>query len=139
MKIYKILFTLILTFYGLGVSYAQTAGGQYQILGTVTDSISGEVQPYATIRIKKAGNAKILKAVTSDDKGKYTLPLSQSGNYVVECILVGKQSWSKAFTIKAGEHKSTLNILLSDISNTLGTATVTAQRAVVKAEVDKIT
>ena len=139
MKIYKILFTLILTFYGLGVGYAQTAGGQYQIIGTVTDSISGEVQPYATIRIKKAGNAKILKVVTSDDKGKYTLPLSQSGNYVVECILVGKQSWSKAFIIKAGEHKNTLNILLSDISNTLGTATVTAQRAVVKAEVDKIT
>ena len=139
MKIYNILFALLLTFSGISLGHAQTSGGQFTVSGVVTDSITGETQPYAAVRIKKAGTTKILKVVNSDENGKYSLPLTQTGSYIVECIVVGKNAWSRVLSVNANQRQNILDIRLSDTNNTLGTATVTAQRAVVKAEVDKIT
>ncbi|MBQ5729455.1 MAG: TonB-dependent receptor [Bacteroidaceae bacterium] len=139
MRFYNILFALFLTFTGICQTYAQTHAGQYTINGVVTDSITGEVQPYAAIRVKKPGSPKAFKVVNSDEYGKYSLPLTQAGEYIVECIVVGKNPWSRMLAVKTNERQSVLDIRLSDTNNTLGTATVTAQRAVVKAEVDKIT
>lgn len=136
MKIRNLLIVFILSLVSPIVGWAQNT---FTISGVVRDSITGETQPYAAVRIKKTGSTKVLKVVNSDENGKYLLPLTQSGNYIVECVVVGKNTWRKPLTVKSNVRQTTLNILLSDTDNTLSTATVTAQRAVVKAEVDRVT
>jgi hypothetical protein len=73
MRFYNILFALFLTFTGICQTYAQTHAGQYIINGVVTDSITGEVQPYAAIRVKKSGSSKAFKVVNSDESRQMAL------------------------------------------------------------------
>lgn len=132
---------ILLTLVGALLStalWAQSAG-DYVLTGWVKDSISGESEAYATIRLKKAGAEKALKVVTTDNEGHFRLNVSGRGSYTLECIVIGKELLRRDFTADSLQAIDFGELRLRDINNTLGTATVTAERPLVKAEIDKLT
>ena len=106
--------------------------------GTVRDSLTRAPEPYATIRVIANGSTKPLKALAADANGHFRLTLPKAGTYSIECIVIGKQTLRREVKVD-GQTSTTLDdFLLQEISNTLGTATVTAERPLVKAEVDRV-
>lgn len=120
---------------------AQTSTN-YSVKGILLDSLTKEAIPYATIHIaKKNDPAKAIKMLVTDTKGKFKEQLPQeNGEYIITLSSVGNQTIVKEFTIKADEKNIDLGILFtSEAIEELGGVTVTAQKPLVKAEVDKIT
>lgn len=106
--------------------------------GTVRDSLTRSPEPYATIRVIANGSTKPLKAFAADANGHFRLTLPKAGTYSIECIVIGKQTLRRTVQVD-GQTSTTLDdFLLQEISNTLGTATVTAERPLVKAEIDRV-
>lgn len=118
--------------------YAQT-GSTVTLRGTVKDSLSGAAEPYATIRVLKDGTDKAQKVTTTDTDGHFSITLPRQERYTVECIVIGKAVLRREVQADGRTSVSMDDFLLQDISNSLGTATVTAQRPLVKAEIDKVT
>jgi outer membrane receptor protein involved in Fe transport len=75
---------------GLAASavYAQTIGASLQ--GTVTDP-TGAVLPGATVVIKNSGTGVTIDALT-DERGRYSEPLLQSGEYEIQVSLPSFQT-----------------------------------------------
>lgn len=117
---------------------AQT-GAQVTIEGTVRDSLSGAAEPYATIRVLKDGDPKPRKVMTTGTDGRFRLTLPRQDKYTLECIVIGKAVLRREIQADDRTSVSLGDLLLQDIDNSLGTATVTAQRPLVKADIDKIT
>lgn len=137
MKNKRILLTLASALLSAAL-WAQSSGN-YILTGHVQDSISGESEAYATIRLRKAGAEKPLKVTTTDNEGRFRLNLSQQGSFTLECIVIGKELLRRDFTTDSLTTIDFGELCLRDINNTLGTATVTAERPLVKAEIDKLT
>lgn len=106
--------------------------------GTVRDSLTRSPEPYATIRVMTEGATKPLRAVAADANGHFRLTLPKAGTYRVECIVIGKQTLRRTVQVDSQTSVTLDDFLLQEISNTLATATVTAERPLVKAEVDKV-
>lgn len=111
----------------------------FTVEGIVRDSISGDAEPYSTIRVMQQGKEKPFKVTTSDTEGRFSLKLPRKGKYTLECVVIGKAVLRRE--VEADERSTVAldDLLLQDITHSLATATVTAQRPLVKAEIDKLT
>ncbi len=123
----------------LSAQTASTTG--FTIKGQVVDSLSNETVPYATIRITMAQNpGQPVKLLACDENGKFEASLKTPGKYIALIQSVGMQPYQKTFTLQAGQPTLNLGkILVQETSQKLGEVTVTAQKPLVKAEIDKIT
>ena len=119
---------------------AQTSG-EFVIKGQVIDSLSNETVPYATISIASATTPqKSLKLLACDIDGKFETDLKNAGKYILSLQSIGKVPTKKNFTLSAKKKVLDLGILyMHDDSKQLGEVTVTAQRKLVKVELDKLT
>lgn len=113
----------------------------YTIKGQVVDSLSNETVPYATLSIAlTTAPQKAIKLLACDDDGKFTATLKQPGNYIISMQSVGKMPAVKRFTLV--ENKNELNLgklLMNDDTQKINEVTVTAQKPLVKVEIDKLT
>lgn len=113
----------------------------YTIKGQVVDSLSNETVPYATLSIAlTTAPQKAIKLLACDDDGKFTATLKQPGNYIISMQSVGKMPAVKRFTLI--ENKNELNLgklLMNDDTQKINEVTVTAQKPLVKVEIDKLT
>ena len=132
--------TLLLTTV-VGAASSQTLPAQnykHLIEGTVKDSITGSAEPFTTVRLLTTGKAETVATMTSDAEGRFRLGTdAERGNYILEIISLGKAPLRRHVTV--GD--SVVNVgtlLLRENSTELGEATVTAQRQLVKAEVDRV-
>ena len=123
--------------------FAQTGGGSaaFTIKGQVVDSLSNESVPYATLRIALASAPQNpVKLLACDDDGKFTATMNKPGKYVMTMESLGKVPAKKTFTLS--ESKKVVNfgkLFMHDDTQQLKEVTVTAQKPLVKVEVDKLT
>lgn len=121
--------------------YSQNIQGtKITIKGTVLDSLTNEVVPYATLRITTKDRPDVLeKAAATDDNGKFSLTLNKRGDFVMNIQYLGKDPLSRSFTIKNENLLDFGKVLLKDSKTTLSEVVVSAQRPLVKVDLDKIT
>lgn len=123
----------------------------FQITGTLCDSITHEAQAFATIRLldktakdgaakgAKTAAEKVLRVATTEANGKFKLTVPKAGNYTLEAVVIGMQPLRRDVTLSTTQPTLKLDTLyIKEYSNQLGAATITAQRPLVKAEIDKI-
>lgn len=138
----KLLYLSLLVLFLVSPVFAQTqTTADYSIKGQVVDSLSNETVPYATLSIALANAPqKALKLLACDDDGKFTSTLKSPGNYVVTIQSLGKTTVKKAFTITENKKQTDLGkLFMNDDTQQLKEVTVTAQKPLVKVEIDKLT
>lgn len=120
---------------------APAAPATFTIKGQVVDSLSNESVPYATLRIAFASAPQApVKLLACDDNGKFTATMNKVGKYIVSIESVGKLPARKTFTLSEGSKGHDFGkVLMNDDTQTLGEVTVTAQKPLVKVEIDKLT
>lgn len=123
------------------VSAYTTAASDFVIKGQVVDSVNNESVPYATIKIVMAANpAKSIKMLACDGSGKFETTLKEPGAYVLTLNSMGMDPAVSRFTLKEDRQQVNLGkINMAPASQKLSEVTVTAQRPLVKVDIDKIT
>ncbi|MDD4516588.1 TonB-dependent receptor [Massilibacteroides sp.] len=132
---------VLLLFAALSVHAQSDKAGSFIIKGQVVDSLTSETVPYATLSIVLATNpGKPVRLLASDVDGKFETTLNQPGSYVITTQSVGKAPGVKSFTLKEGEKTVNLGkLVMQEQNQRLGEVTVTAQKPLVKVEIDKLT
>jgi hypothetical protein len=136
MKVFFISFLMLI----VGIStYAQTTTGII-VRGQVVDSLSQEAIPFATVMIYNEQQKTTPVTVgATDDKGFFQLGLKKPGAYSLSVEFLGKNKVFKSFTVESGQNLDMGKISMSDNTNQLKEVTITAQRPLVKVDLDKIT
>ena len=115
-------------------------GKKTLIIGTVADSISHETEPNAVLQFFSIDNAeKAIAFTTTDTEGRFSQIIEGKGEYYLLFSGVGRKEKRVEFSLG---QKDTINlgtILVQDDIQALEGAAVTAQRVLVKMEVDKMT
>ncbi|MDD4114706.1 MAG: TonB-dependent receptor [Massilibacteroides sp.] len=111
------------------------------IKGQVVDSLTSETVPYATLSIALTSNPKKpVKLLACDIDGKFETPLALAGTYIMTMQSIGKAPGLKTFTLKDGEKTINLGkLFLQEQTQQIGNVIVTAQKPLVKMEIDKLT
>ncbi|MDU1891631.1 MAG: TonB-dependent receptor [Dysgonomonas sp.] len=110
------------------------------IKGQLTDSLTSETVPYATIKIATKENPTVpIKAVATDENGKFQFSMDKKGEFLFIAEYIGKKSLSNPIIL--GESKTLdLGIVkMSDNAQSLTEVVVSAQKPLVKVDLDKIT
>lgn len=110
----------------------------FSVRGVLKDSISGEAQMYASVRLFVPGREKPVAVAASDENGAFRLAVSRAGNYEVVASAIGKENLKRAVSLTRQRPSADLGVLPMNDAGMLATATVTAVRPLVKAEVDKV-
>lgn len=121
------------------LSYAQQVKAQkYVAKGILVDSQSHEPEAFATVRLIEG--QKAIKVGTTEADGKFSITAPQAGRYELELFAMGKTPIRTQLTFSSTQQVAQLDTLyIKPLSTTLSSATVTAQRPLVKAELDKMT
>ncbi|MBO7575105.1 MAG: TonB-dependent receptor, partial [Bacteroidales bacterium] len=128
-----ILITAVLT--GTALSAQQ----ETVVCGAILDSLSRQGEPAAVVQFFKAPDAdKPLAFTTTDTDGRFCQLLPGRGEYTLLFTGVGRQDRRVAFSIGEEESINLGDILIQDDVQALKGASVTAQRPLVKMEVDRM-
>lgn len=121
--------------------YTASSVGKYAVTGTLCDSLTRQAEAFATLRLwTDVPKGKVLKVATSQADGSFKLYAPHAGNYVVEAVVLGMKPIRRKISLTADRPEVVLDTLyMQEYSSSLSAATVTAQRQVVKADIDKIT
>lgn len=112
----------------------------FTLKGQVVDSLTNETVPYATLSIAPAETPqKAIKLLACDVDGKFETALTQPGKYIISIQSIGKAPAQKRFTLSDKNRNLNLGKLyMTEDNQRLGEVTVTAQRPLVKVEIDKL-
>ncbi|MBE6218134.1 MAG: carboxypeptidase-like regulatory domain-containing protein, partial [Bacteroidales bacterium] len=117
-------------------AYAQST----TVKGFVLDSLTRQGEPAAVISFFRSGEADRPAAftVTAED-GSFEKAVPGKGNYELHFSNMGRKPRTVLFELNGQEVLDLGEILIEDDVQTLKAGTVTAQKTLVKMEVDKIT
>lgn len=136
------LFVIFLSLLSFGWSVAaQKTGTVYTVVGQVVDSLSNETVPYATLNfaLSNAPQKSVL-LVACDIDGKFQVDLKTPGNYILQLQSIGMANATKRFTIRKQQSNLNLGTVYMHADNkVLKEVHVTAQKKLVKVEMDKLT
>lgn len=115
------------------------AMAQMSVSFTLHDK-GGETVPYATVYIYHASDTvNVVSTGITDDNGRFTETLKQAGEYQLKATFVGMDAARKAFEVSAASPKADLGTLVMGANgNVLKGIEVTAQRQLVKTEIDRV-
>lgn len=133
---------IMLIMLALSFEMSAQAHNEYFVKGELIDSISGESEPFATVKVYDSSKQmqKPLKVDVTDADGKFYLPLMSAGKYRITFSVVGKKPAMREFVLDAGNKSVDFGkIDMSNSENVLGELVVEASRPLVKSEIDKIT
>ena len=122
----------------LSVSFsiaAQSKSGDYQVTGQITDKISGDGVPYATV-ILKNDSTKVKKMQACNVSGQFSINLSASDKYILTVSAIGYKEFS--IPVNVSELKTNLGKLSMEEGKEMQEVVITAQKPLVKIDVDKI-
>ena len=132
---------LIVAVMHIGIVAAQDkSAGLVAISGQVVDSLTNEAVPYATVGVSSTQAPTIfIKAVACDGDGKFEIELKDAGSYLMTIQSVGTVTLVKPFSLTGSEKKLNLGkITLREKVQSIDEVTVTAQKPLVKVEIDKL-
>lgn len=118
----------------------QDANYAFTVKGMVTDSVSNEGEPYATISIaKKEKPGKAVKMAVTKKDGSFSEKVNGKGNFVITINSMGRKAIVKNFSVKGSEKTIDLGTLyITDAKNELEGVEIVMQKPLVKADIDKI-
>lgn len=118
----------------------QDANYAFTVKGMVTDSVSNEGEPYATISIaKKEKPGKAVKMAVTKKDGSFSEKVNGKGNFVITISSMGRKAIVKNFSVKGSEKTIDLGTLyITDAKNELEGVEIVMQKPLVKADIDKI-
>lgn len=135
------LFPLLLVLFAFLTSTVKADNsGSFTLKGQVVDSLTNETVPYATLSIAPAETPqKAIKLLACDVDGKFEAALSHPGKYIISIQSIGKAPTQKHITLSEKTRNLNLGKLYMREDNLrLGEVTVTAQKPLVKVEIDKL-
>lgn len=136
-KLLILLFILLSSFSGFSQTQVKP---MILVQGIVSDSLTAETIPYATLKISKQSNPeKVDKVVPTDENGKFRFTMNQAGEYLLTIEFIGKESFTKPFVLTVEKVLDLGNILMKDNSKMLNEVVVSAQKPLIKVDLDKIT
>lgn len=110
------------------------------VKGVVTDSVTNETIPYATIKVLAKDNpATMIKAVASDDNGAFEVTVNKSGDYLLSISSLGKGTLNIPFEVKGQKSVDLGKLNMKDDENALSEVVISADKPLVKVDLDKIT
>ena len=115
------------------------AQAQFRVKCQVNDA-TGVGEPYATVRIfNESDTTKVVVTGVTEDDGSFDQVLSKNGRYVLKVTAVGKKEARKEFSVSQAKPNALLgDIVLEEAPNVLAGVTVTAQKPLVRTEIDRI-
>ena len=112
------------------------------VKGILVDSLTQLGEPYANLRITKAGSTATDEPVAmgvTDMEGAFRIPLSGYGTYVLHITSVGREPLAKEFRVSADHPEADLGTLYSSESaEMLDAVEIVAQKPLVKMDIDEI-
>jgi outer membrane receptor protein involved in Fe transport len=139
MKIFLKLIIVAILFTATVAAQERTAD-VYNICGLVIDSLTNDPVPYATVAVAfTEAPAQYVNAVVCDGDGKFEMQLKTSGSYVMTIQSVGINTVVKPFVLTEANKKEDFGkVYVAENVQSIGEVTVSAQRPLVKVEIDKI-
>ena len=115
------------------------ASAQYKVTCKAIDP-DGMGEPFATVRIYAAADTVHAKYVNvTEEDGTFSQSLEQAGNYIIKITAVGKVETSRSFAVSSAQSTAQLgDITLPIAENVLKGVEVTAQRPLVKNDIDRL-
>jgi ferric enterobactin receptor len=95
-----------------------------EIKGELTDSISGDVLPYATVALSKGSGTKIIKGAITGLDGKFSLTFDGSGSYVFSVRHLGYKNFRRTIDLSVSQFLDLGRIALPKSSILLDELTV---------------
>lgn len=137
----KIFSLILVLFFVLPVHAQSDQSTTFIIKGQVVDSLTNETVPYATLSIAAERTPqKAIKLLACDIDGKFETSLPATGKYILSMQSIGKAPAQKSFTLSDKNKLLDLGKLyMMEDNQRLGEVTVTAQKPLVKVEIDKLT
>ena len=116
-------------------SMAQTT----KVTGVLTDQTSGESEPFATVRVFKAGKTdKPVAMFLTNENGQFSQEVKGKGEFDIVFSSVGKEDLKQSITL-GGEPTLDLGTLsIKENATMLKGVEIVAQKPLVKMEVDKM-
>jgi outer membrane receptor protein involved in Fe transport len=131
----KILSALLLCF-AISLSMtAQTKSTRYQVMGQIVEKTSGDGVAYATIVLKN-DSIKEKKAMACNVTGQFSIDLNTPEEYILTVSAVGYKEFS--MHVNVNELKTDLGKLSMEEGIELKEVVITAQKPLVKIDLDKI-
>ena len=133
MKQFRILFAVIVMMMS-SVTMAQTT-----VKGMLMDETLGESEPFATVRVFKAGKSeKPVAMFLTDENGQFSQEVKGKGKFDIVFSSIGKEDLKKSVEL---EGKGILNLdtlYIKESATMLKGVEIVAQKPLVKMEVDKM-
>lgn len=135
-----ILFIVLSLIAAIPAAMGQDTNYAFTVKGMVTDSVSNEGEPYATISIaKKEKPGKAVKMAVTKKDGRFSEKVNGKGNFVITISSMGRKAIVKNFSVKGSEKTIDLGTLyITDAKNELEGVEIVMQKPLVKADIDKI-
>lgn len=134
------LILIILFSIAVGRVFGQSAPILFAVNGIATDSASKKPVSYVTVNLRNAAKQLVRTVVTKTD-GTFNFEKLPSGKYLISMISVGYNvktlpadlTNDKNLTLSLGD------IAISEQTTQLNTVAITADRAIIKQDIDKLT
>ena len=129
---------MILAFVAL-IAGISNLSAQTVIKGVVKDSISGETEPFATVRVFKVTDMDNAVAMSlTDIDGKIKQEVTGSGEHVLTIASMGKTDVRRTINLNGQKEIDLGTVYVTDDSKTLAGVEVVAHKPLVKMETDKM-
>ena len=133
MKQFRVYFVMIL------MSFSSVVMAQTTVKGLLMDETLGENEPFATVRVFKAGKSeKPVAMFLTDENGQFSQEIKGKGQFDIVFSSVGKEDLRKTVAL---EGKGILNLdtlYINENATMLKGVEIVAQKPLVKMEVDKM-
>ena len=133
MKQFRVYFVMIL------MNFSSVVMAQTTVKGLLMDETLGENEPFATVRVFKAGKSeKPVAMFLTDENGQFSQEIKGKGQFDIVFSSVGKEDLRKTVAL---EGKGILNLdtlYIKENATMLKGVEIVAQKPLVKMEVDKM-
>ena len=137
----KSLFLLfIVILYTTDIEAQTTDSNLYSVNGQLIDSLSNEPVPFVTIGISSDQTpTQFFSVAAGDVDGKFEIQFKMPGNYVLTIQSITTITLLKPFTLTENNRQINFGkLLLQEKTQLLNEVTVTAQKPLIKVEIDKL-
>ena len=121
------------------MTMSSTAMAQTTVKGVLMDETLGESEPFATVRVFKAGKTeKPVAMFLTDEEGKFSEEVKGKGKFDIVFSSIGKEDLKMTVTLGQENPLNLDTLYLKESATMLKGVEIVAQKPLVKMEVDKM-